>query len=131
MVTERAACRSRELTYRELNRALLARQGLLTRETVAEAELIERLVGLQAQVPDAPYVGLWSRIADFRPDVLPANLAAGRVIRMTLMRSTLPLVTARDALVLEPTFREMVVRRMRGSDRSRGLAGISVRRRRP
>ena len=45
------------LNERALNRALLARQGLLEREAWPIADALERLVGLQGQTPDSSYVG--------------------------------------------------------------------------
>ena len=65
-------------------------------------DAVAHLVGLQAQEPPDPYIGLWSRLADFRPEELSALLLDRRVVRMAVMRSTLHLVTADDCLALRP-----------------------------
>jgi hypothetical protein len=90
----------RTLTLRELNRATLARQLLLRRHRLSLQTTIERVAGLQAQWPSAPYVGLWSRVADFRREALERALSRQQVLKATLMRVTLHLITARDY----PTF---------------------------
>ena len=49
-----------------------------------------------------PYVGLWSRLDDFEPEVLSNLIAERAVVRVALMRSTIHLVSARDCLELRP-----------------------------
>src|SRR2546425_871704 len=84
------------LTLSELNRALLARQMLLRREKVGVVDAIERLGGLQAQWAPSPYVALWSRLAAFDRDRLTRPIDRGDVVKATLMRATLHLVSARE-----------------------------------
>ena len=82
------------LGQRALNRALLERQLLLRRLKLPVPDAIERLVGLQAQVPKAPYFGLWSRLMNFRPEALADLINDRRAVRIALVSSTIHLVTA-------------------------------------
>ena len=93
---------NRILTLRELNRATLARQMLLDRETLPVLDAVECLAGLQAQVVSPPYVGLWTRLRDFRRDELTRLMKERQVVRATLIRATLHLMTAKDYLLLRP-----------------------------
>ncbi|HUY74644.1 MAG TPA: winged helix DNA-binding domain-containing protein [Candidatus Dormibacteraeota bacterium] len=69
---------------------------LLEREEVDAVTAIERLAGLQAQYSPSPYIGLWSRLRDFRREELEMALKANLVYKATLMRGTLHLVSARQ-----------------------------------
>ena len=86
----------RILTRRELNRALLARQLLLERATLSVPRALERLCAVQAQYSPSPYVALWSRLAGFRKEQLTRALERRQVVKASLMRVTLHLVSARD-----------------------------------
>ncbi len=90
------------LGRRALNRALLARQHLLARADLDVTAALEHLVGMQAQSPQAPYLGLWTRLGDFTPERLSELIADRRAVRAVLMRATIHLVTAEDCLAFWP-----------------------------
>jgi hypothetical protein len=96
----------RTLTVRELNRATLARQLLLRRHPLSVTKAIERVAGLQAQWPPSPYIGLWSRIDGFAPEQLMNAVVRRRLVKATLMRTTLHLVSAADYLAYAGSYRE-------------------------
>jgi hypothetical protein len=116
------------LGTRALNRALLARQLLLERVRRPALDVLTHLVGLQAQAPDAPYFGLWSRLAGFRPGELAGLLRERSAVRATMMRGTLHAVTSADCLALrmlaQPTM-ERAVRTNTDYDGQR-VAGVPV-----
>ena len=117
----------RTLTRRELNRAILERQLLLQRERVPASEVVERLVGMQAQVPTDPYTALWSRVVDFDPAELSADVEERRVVRaVMLMRTTIHLVSARDCLEIRPIIQPVVERQWRYSPFAKALAGLDI-----
>jgi Winged helix DNA-binding domain len=86
----------RVLSQRELNRALLERQFLLSRRTEGLPRALERIGGIQAQYAPSMYIGLWSRLAHFKRDSLTRGLERRSVVQATLMRSTIHLVAASD-----------------------------------
>ncbi len=113
------------LTRKALNRATLARQSLLERSSRPVPEMIERLVGLQAQTPHTAYVGLWTRLVDFRPEQLADRLVDRSVVRLALLRSTIHLVTARDAWQIRRLVQPVLDRGLRGQF-GRRLEGIEM-----
>ena len=113
------------LSRRALNRALLARQMLLRRAPLSPAAAIEHLVGMQAQAPMAPYFGLWARLEPFAPEDLATLIEDRSAVRIGLMRTTLHLVSARDALALRPVLQPLLERGFfSGSAEDRRLGGM-------
>jgi hypothetical protein len=98
------------LSKRQLNRALLARQMLLKREKISAVAAVERLVGMQAQVPRPPFMGLWTRLEKFEAEALHKPLRERKVVRATAMRGTIHLMSTTDFLAFRPVLAEMLVK---------------------
>ncbi|TME57117.1 MAG: winged helix DNA-binding domain-containing protein [Chloroflexi bacterium] len=91
----------RVLSTRELNRALLARQLLLERSSMPLTRALEAVGGLQTQYAPSGYVGLWSRLRNFRRVNLTEALMQRRAIQGTLLRSTIHTVSRADYPILQ------------------------------
>jgi len=90
-------------------------------------DAVQRLVGLQAQVPRDPYVALWSRLEPFAPPDLAEPIADRRAARMPFLRATLHLVTAEDALTVRPVLQPVLHRSFHsGSPFGRQLDGVDI-----
>ena len=113
------------LTRRALNRATLARQLLINRSPMPALDAVHRLVGLQGQVPNAPYVGLWSRLAGFRRDDLTALIEGRAVVRATVMRGTLHLIGGADYRWIRPLL-EPLLRRLQRQLMGRFTEGMDL-----
>ncbi|MER5721791.1 winged helix DNA-binding domain-containing protein [Streptomyces sp. NPDC002418] len=113
------------LGARDLNRATLARQYLLDRTTTPVKEAVAHLCGLQAQEPQEPFTGLWSRLYAFTPDRLDRALTDQQVVRTHLMRRTVHLVTDDDALAWRARHDTMLRQRVLATYR-RELADVDL-----
>jgi hypothetical protein len=112
---------------RELNRATLERQLLLRRRKLSAVEAIEHLVGMQAQAPAPPYVGLWTRLEDFHPDDLKRLILERCAVRIALMRNTVHLVSARDCLAMRPLMQPVFDRTLYSTRANRAnLEGVDI-----
>ena len=89
-------------------------------------DTLAHLVGMQAQLPAAPYVGLWSRLEGFRHGQLGELITNRQAVRIALMRNTLHLVTADDCLVLRPVVQRLMARAYRKADPAKLAAMIAA-----
>lgn len=108
-----------------LNRALLARQMLLNRVKIPVIDAIAHLVGMQAQDPYAPYYGLWTRLKGFQPEDLSTLILDKKVVRLSLMRSTIHLVSSQDSMNLRPLVQSVQDKVLKGSF-SKQLNGVDI-----
>ncbi|MET8307228.1 winged helix DNA-binding domain-containing protein [Micromonospora sp. NPDC005173] len=113
------------LGTRALNRATLARQFLLDRADLPVLDAVAHLGGLQAQEPQEPFVGLWSRLRAFDPAVLSDLLTQRRVVRTHLMRRTVHLLTADDTVAWRARHDAMLRQRVLGAYRAE-LDGVDL-----
>src|SRR6266540_6416272 len=98
---------------------------LLRRRRLPAADAIEHLAGMQAQAPNAPYIGLWTRLDGFHQDELAQLLVDRQVVRIALLRATIHLVTARDCLALRPLLQPVLERGL-GGNFGRHLVGVDA-----
>ncbi|MFE3582355.1 winged helix DNA-binding domain-containing protein [Streptomyces vinaceus] len=113
------------LDARALGRATLARQLLLDRADLPVLDAVAHLAGLQAQEPQEPFVGLWSRLRAFDPTALSDLLVQRHVVRTHLMRRTVHLVTSEDVLAWRARHGAMLRQRVLGVYR-RELDGVDL-----
>lgn len=107
------------MELRELNRATLARQHLLERASRSVIQVVEDLAGMQAQVPKPPFIGLWTRMKKFAASDLSQALHEKKIVRATLMRGTLHLVSTADYATYRPALAEFLASAMTGVLRDR------------
>lgn len=112
------------LTQRALSRATLARQLLLERSAATPEELLVRLVGLQAQEATSWYTSFWTRLPAFDAASVSSLLESRAIVRIALMRSTIHLVTADDALRLRPLLQPAVERPMKTREWRKRLSAL-------
>ena len=95
---------------------------LLARERTSVLDGVTRLVGLQAQAPRPPFIGLWTRLEGFGRNDLLSLLSARRIVRVTAMRGTLHLMTAADYIALRGALQPALTRGMQSILRDRTAA---------
>lgn len=125
MSGKRPAGAGEVLSLRTLNRTLLERQLLLARSPLGALDAVRHLVAMQAQAPNPPYLGLWTRLSAFRAEDLAALVTGRRVVRMALQRNTIHLVAAEDALPMRRALQPVLDQALR-HNHGGGLVGVEA-----
>jgi hypothetical protein len=115
-----------QLSAQMLNRTLLDRQHLLARTESTVPEMVEHLVGLQAQDNQPPYFGLASRLDEFDPYDVTRGLEDRSLVRLLTMRSTVHLLVAEDALMLRQFTRPIHERERKVSQNITPALGVDL-----
>jgi hypothetical protein len=94
------------LSQRELNRALLARQGLLEPLDLPLPDALDAVCGIQAQYAPSMYIGSWSRMRGLERADVTGALERREVVQATLLRGTIHLVSPGDYWAFSLAIRE-------------------------
>ncbi|MWA08155.1 winged helix DNA-binding domain-containing protein [Streptomyces sp. BA2] len=114
------------ISRRALNRTLLQRQLLSDRSVRPALEVLRHLVAVQSQEPNWPYVGLWTRMENFKQDELTSLLNDRRAVRSTVLRGTQHLVATDDFGWLRPTVQPVLERTLRAAYYAKETADLDV-----
>ncbi len=114
------------LTLRDLNRTLLKRQHLLERTKLPALEMVEHLVGLQAQENLPPYLSLAARIEGFDPYELSDAIETKAAVRFLTMRGTIHVLVPDDALSLRRWVQRALDQQSSSNQMSRPAKGVPV-----
>lgn len=117
---------ARVLSLRDLNRTLLRRQHLLQRTEMPALQLVEHLVGLQAQENLPPYLSLAARIEGFDPLELSDALESRAAVRFLTMRGTIHVLVPDDALSLRAWVQRGLDQQSASNQMSRPARGVPV-----
>jgi hypothetical protein len=113
------------LSPRVLNRAVLERQLLLRRADLSVVAAVERVLGLNAQGPNLPYLALWSRLERFAIKDLTAAIEDRSLVRSTMMRATQHLMSVPDFRLVRPVLAPLL-RRVQRNAFGRRTTGIDL-----
>jgi hypothetical protein len=113
----------KNVTLRQLNRTLLRRNLLPHRHTAPPLDAVKHLVGLQSQVTNPPYIGLWARLAGLEGETLTTLITQRQVVRAAAMRSTLHLMAADDYIQMRAALQPALTKGLNSffGQRIRGL----------
>lgn len=114
------------LSLRDLNRTLLLRQRLLDRVKVPALDLVEHLIGLQAQENLPPYLSLAARIEGFHPAELSDAIERAEAVRFLTMRGTIHVLLPDDALSLRPWVQPALDQQSSSNQMNRPARGVPV-----
>jgi Winged helix DNA-binding domain len=114
------------LSARDLNRTLLLRQHLLRRTRMPALDMVQHLLGLQAQENLPPYLSLAARIDGFDPRELSSAIERFEAVRLLTMRGTIHVLLPDDALVLRRWVQPALDQQSSGNQMSRPARGVPV-----